>query len=103
MTIPSGLRPWMLSGVCACHLCTSACGTFHSLSGPLRDAPCVYSGVRLDWASLRGDAHYIRQYRLVAPDHPALDLPASFAVDSLVLPLAVPRAFYQAIFVPPGL
>jgi len=69
----------------------------------MRSAPCIYSGVRLDWAALRGDEHYVRRYRLVAPDHPAADLPVSFAMDSLFLPLAVPRAIYQAVFVAPGL
>lgn len=91
-----------LAAVLSCGL-LSGCGTFHSLSGPMRSAPCIYSGVRLDWAALQGNQHYIRQYRLVAPDYPAADLPVSFAMDSIFLPLAVPRSIYQAIFVPPGL
>lgn len=98
---PKGLVQALIAGAACAVL--GGCGTFHSLSGPMRDAPCIYSGIRLDWAALQGDDHYVRQYRLVAPDHPALDLPASFAMDSLFLPLAVPRSIYQAIFVPKGL
>jgi uncharacterized protein YceK len=94
------LRSLVLGGCCGL---LSGCGSFHSLSGPMRDAPCIYSGVRLDWAALRGDDHYVRQFRLVAPDYPALDLPASFAMDTVFLPLAVPRSIYQAIFVAKGL
>ena len=84
-------------------LVLTGCGTLHSLSGPKRSAPCIYSGVRLDWAAIQGDAHYISRYSLTAPDHPAADLPFSFAADSLFLPLSLIRASYQAVFVPDDL
>lgn len=80
----------------------SACGTFLSHEGPRADAPRIYSGVRLDWAAWQGDAHYIERYRLRRPGYPLADLPMSFALDSLLLPLCIYRSIYQWLAVPPG-
>lgn len=93
-------RVWAVAIICMLNL--SGCGTFHSLSGPLRSAPCIYSGVRLDWSAWRGDGRYAQRYQVTEPDYPAGDMPLSFAMDSLFLPLTLIRASYQAIFVPAG-
>ena len=95
---------WRLLGLAsAAAMSLTACGTLHSLSGPMRSAPCIYSGVRLDLAAMTGNDRYARKYRLIEPDHPGIDLPFSFAMDSLFLPLSLIRASYQAVFVPDGL
>lgn len=93
----------------ACHavwlvptIILAGCGTFLSHDGPRADAPRIYSGVRLDWAALDGDSHYIERYRLEAPACPMTDLPFSFAFDSLLLPLTAFRTVYQVLAVPPG-
>ena len=83
-------------------LVLAGCGTFRSHDGPRADAPRIYSGVRLDLAALRGNAAYIERYKLTPPSYPVVDLPFSFAFDSLLLPLALFRTGYQILAVPPG-
>lgn len=80
----------------------SACGTFFSHEGPRADAPRIYSGVRLDWAAWQNDDRYVERYRLRRPKYPAIDMPLSFALDSVLLPLCIYRSIYQWLAVPPG-
>jgi uncharacterized protein YceK len=77
-----------------------ACATFLSHNGPRADAPRLYSGTRLDWAAITGDRHYLEHYKLRPPPFPAADLPLSLAADTAFLPLTIPRATYQWLFVP---
>ncbi len=91
---------WLAAGCLLPSL--SACGTFLSHDGPRADAPRIYSGVRLDWATWQRDQNYIDRYRLQQPAYPLADLPLSFALDSLLLPLCIYRSIYQGLAVPPG-
>ncbi|MBS1213466.1 MAG: YceK/YidQ family lipoprotein [Proteobacteria bacterium] len=91
---------WLATGGAVALL--SGCGTFLSHDGPRADAPRIYSGVRLDWAAWQGDERYIERYRLKHPDYPVADMPLSFALDSLLLPLCIYRSIYQWLAVPPG-
>ena len=92
----------MALGLLLLNVALTGCGTFRSHDGPRADAPRIYSGVRLDMAVLQGDESYIKRYKLTPPDYPLLDLPFSFAFDSLLLPLAIFRTGYQILAVPPG-
>jgi uncharacterized protein YceK len=47
------------------------------------------NGTRLDWAALTKNEIALRQYKVEPPSYPLVDLPLSFALDSMFLPLAV--------------
>jgi uncharacterized protein YceK len=55
----------------------------------------VYSGTRLDWATLENDDVTIRKFKAEPPSHPLFDLPFSFALDSLFLPLAISAEIFH--------
>jgi len=75
----------------------SGCATFKSLNAevPLFERVFVYSGTRLDWAGLENDEITIRKFHTDPPDFPAADLPFSFALDSLFLPLAISAEIFH--------
>jgi uncharacterized protein YceK len=49
----------------------------------------IYSGTRLDWAALATNDVALRKFKVAPPLYPLVDLPLSFALDSMFLPLAV--------------
>jgi uncharacterized protein YceK len=49
-------------------------------------APLIYAGTRLDWYALHGGCCAQERFGAVAPRHPAVDLPASALLDTLLLP-----------------
>ncbi|MGZ8226745.1 MAG: YceK/YidQ family lipoprotein [Methylococcaceae bacterium] len=49
----------------------------------------IYSGTRLDWAALVKNDVALRKFKVEPPCYPLADLPLSFALDTLFLPLAV--------------
>jgi uncharacterized protein YceK len=65
------------------------CATVRTLDAAKPGAPIIYSGTRLDWYSLNGGCCPLQRFGAIAPRHAALDLPASFALDTVLLPLAV--------------
>ena len=67
----------------------AGCGTLRTLDAAKPGAPIIYSGTRLDWYSLNGGCCPLERFGARAPRHAALDLPASFLLDSLLLPFAV--------------
>ncbi len=74
-------------------ICTTlliGCATFKSLDAdlPLAQRIFIYSGTRLDWAALEKNDVAIRKFNTAPPSVPLVDLPFSFALDSLFLPLA---------------
>lgn len=75
----------------------SGCATFKSLDTevPLFERIFVYSGTRLDWAALENDDVTIRKFKATPPGYPLLDLPFSFALDSLFLPLAISAEIFH--------
>ncbi len=75
----------------------SGCATFKSLDAevPLFERIFVYSGTRLDWAALEHDAVTIRKFNTTPPGYPLVDLPFSFALDSLFLPLAISAEIFH--------
>ncbi len=75
----------------------SGCATFKSLDAdvPLFERIFIYSGTRLDWAALENDDVTIRKFNTEPPSYPFVDLPFSFALDSLFLPLAVSAEIFH--------
>ncbi len=65
------------------------CATALVLDANRHDVPLIYAGTRLDWYSLNGGCCPRDHYGTDAPDYPALDLPASALLDTLLLPVTV--------------
>lgn len=76
-------------GICLIGL--SSCATFKSLDArvPLAQRMFIYSGTRLDLAALAKNDVALRKFKVAPPRYPLVDLPLSFALDSIFLPLAV--------------
>jgi len=79
--------------VCAgiCIMGMSGCATFKTLDDhlPLAQRMFIYSGTRLDWAALAKNDVALRKFKIAPPRYPLIDLPLSFALDSMFLPLTV--------------
>ncbi|MCO6060004.1 YceK/YidQ family lipoprotein [Pseudomonas sp. MOB-449] len=65
------------------------CASVVTLNAAKPGAPIIYSGTRLDWYSLNGGCCPLDRFGAEAPAYPALDLPASALLDTLLLPFAV--------------
>ena len=74
-----------------CIIGLSGCATFKTLDVhlPLDQRLFIYSGTRLDWAVLAKNDVALRKFKVAPPHYPLVDLPLSFALDSMFLPLAV--------------
>ena len=83
--------------VAICIIAQSGCATFKSLDADvlLAQRIFIYSGTRLDWAALENNDVAIRKFNTVPPSLPLVDLPFSFAFDSLFLPLAVSAEIFH--------
>ena len=70
----------------------SGCATFKSINVaahlPLYERPLIYSGSRLDWAAITENDAAISKLKATPPSYPLVDLPFSFALDSILLPLS---------------
>jgi len=75
----------------------SGCATFNALEAdiPLFERTYIYCGTRLDWATLTKDDITVRKFKADPPSYPLIDLPFSFALDSLFLPLAVSAEIFH--------
>lgn len=65
------------------------CASVRTLDAAKPGAPIIYSGTRLDWYSLNGGCCPLDRFGAMPPSYPALDLPASALLDTLLLPFAV--------------
>ncbi|NOT12787.1 MAG: YceK/YidQ family lipoprotein [Methylococcaceae bacterium] len=79
-----------------CIIGVSGCATFKTLDTdlPLNQRLFVYSGTRLDWSALTKNDAALEKIKVAPPGYPLLDLPFSFTLDSLFLPVSV----YAEIF-----
>ena len=89
------MKKVILGAVCIIGL--SGCATFKSLNAevPLYERVFVYSGTRLNWAALENDEVTIRKFKAEAPSYPLVDLPFSFALDTVFLPLAISAEIFH--------
>lgn len=65
------------------------CATVGTLNAAQPGAPVVYAGTRLDLYALQGGCCPADHFGAEAPRYPALDLPASALLDTLLLPLSL--------------
>ncbi|MEQ1530596.1 MAG: YceK/YidQ family lipoprotein [Methylococcales bacterium] len=88
------IKQLVFGWLCLIHL--SGCATFTTLDAqlPLYQKVFIFSGTRLDWAALSENDVAIRKFKVTPPRYPILDLPFSFAADSVFLPATV----YAEIF-----
>ena len=68
------------------------CATVATLDAAKPGAPVVYAGSRLDWYALQGGCCPVERFGAEAPRYPAVDLPASALLDTLLLPLSLAKA-----------
>jgi len=84
-------------------LLLSGCATVRTLDAAKPGAPILYSGTRLDWYSLNGGCCPMDRFGAEAPEHAAIDLPASLLLDTLVLPLSLAAVLGLGLNVQGGL
>ncbi len=92
------LKTFKSIGISAfCIIGLSGCATFKSLNAdvPLYERDFIYSGTRLDWAALENDNVTIRKFNTEPPSYPLVDLPFSFAMDSVFFPLAISAEIFH--------
>jgi uncharacterized protein YceK len=84
----------LLGIICIVEL--SACATFNMLNSdlPLPQRLFIYSGTRLDWAAITNNEAALKRFKVDPPCEPLIDLPFSFALDSILLP----NSIYAEIF-----
>ncbi|WP_437882707.1 YceK/YidQ family lipoprotein [Pseudomonas sp. LRF_L74] len=80
----------------------SGCATVRTLDAAKPGAPVVYAGTRLDWYSLRGGCCPQDRFGALAPKYAGVDLPASFVLDSVLLPLSLAAALGLGVRVQGG-
>ena len=73
-------------------LASSGCATVTTIQRADEHTVKVFSGTRQDLRAIGGETAENRRYRAPPPPYPWLDLPFSFALDVLVLPLTLPAA-----------
>ncbi len=61
-------------------------------------SPKVMSGTRLDYNAATDDQEDLKKFKASAPDHPVLDMPFSFIVDLIIIPITLSVAVYEALF-----
>jgi uncharacterized protein YceK len=79
------------------------CASISTLNGAKTDLPIIYSGTRLDWYALHGGCCPEPRYGSAAPSYPAVDLPFSAVLDTLVLPFTVAAELGVSVGVRGGL
>jgi uncharacterized protein YceK len=87
----------VLGGICIMGL--SGCATFKSLDVnahlPLYERILIYGGTRLDWAAIEKNDAALSKFKATPPCYPLVDLPFSFALDSIFLPLSVSAEIFH--------
>ncbi|WP_439859839.1 YceK/YidQ family lipoprotein [Pseudomonas sp. MBLB4136] len=65
------------------------CASVRTLDAAKPGAPLIYAGTRLDWYAIEGGCCPLERFGAEAPAYPALDLPASALLDTLLLPFSL--------------
>ncbi len=79
-------------------LATSGCATYRTISEAQLGSAKVFSGTRLDIRAIGGEATPTKQFKVSPPSDPAIDLPFSFVMDIVILPLTFCAVLYEYIF-----
>ena len=83
-------------------LTCSGCGTFNLLNSKKVDPPLVYGGTRLDWYAINDGCCAQDRFGTQPPTYPAVDLPFSLLLDTLLLPLSLAAALGVTLVVSGG-
>jgi len=70
-------------------LALPGCASVTTLNAAKPGAPIIYSGTRLDWYALHDGCCPIDRFGTEPPAYPAVGLPASALLDTLLLPLSL--------------
>jgi uncharacterized protein YceK len=75
----------------------ASCATFKTLDTdlPLNQRMFVYSGTRLDWAAVTKNDAALKRMKVKPPPYPVVDLPFSFGLDTIFLPLSLIAAIFE--------
>lgn len=67
----------------------NGCATYKTISAVKygSSSPRIYSGTRLNIYAILDNRYELKKFDVAPPEYPILDLPASFALDSLLLPM----------------
>jgi len=76
----------------------TGCASFDTISAARPGSPKIYSGTRLDLHAAQGDRYAVEKFRVPPPAQPLLDLPFSFLLDTIALPLTLSVSGYEIIF-----
>ena len=79
-------------------LTLSGCASYHTISAAKPGSPKIYSGTRMDINAIQGNQQALLKFKTDPPKHPALDLPFSFLLDTIMLPLSFSISGYEALF-----
>lgn len=90
-------KQFVYGGICIIGL--TGCATFKSLNVnthlPLYERRLIYCGTRLDWAAIVKNDAALSKFKASPPTYPLVDLPLSFTLDSIFLPLAVSAEIFH--------
>lgn len=80
-------------------LMSTGCATYQTISVAKygTSSPRVYSGTRLNIHAISGNHYALRKFNVAPPTYPLLDLPASFALDTLILPMTASSVVTQEL------
>jgi uncharacterized protein YceK len=90
MSVPRQLLHAVVS--LALIVASSGCATVSTIQRADEHTVKVFSGTRQDLRAIGGETAESQRYRSPPPPYPLLDLPFSFALDVLMLPLTLPAA-----------
>ncbi|MCY1303989.1 hypothetical protein D9M68_273970 [compost metagenome] len=76
-------------GVVILALLLNGCATVKTLDAAKPGAPLIYAGTRLDWYAMHGGCCPMDRFGADPPAYPAVDLPGSALLDTLLLPFSV--------------
>ena len=80
-------------------LLSSGCATYQTISVAKHgtSSPRVYSGTRLNFHAITGNRYAQKKFKVEPPKYPLLDFPASFALDTLILPMTASSVITQEL------
>ncbi len=87
----------VLSVLVLTHL-LQGCATYRTISEAKPGSPKIYSGTRLDVNAIQGHEQALLKFKTDPPQNPALDLPFSILLDTILLPLSFSISGYEALF-----
>jgi len=75
------------------------CGTIRTMPTLASyDAPKIYSGTRLDFYAATGNEASLTPFSAKPPEYPLIDIPFSFILDTIILPVTISVAGYKLVF-----